>query len=787
MENAMKTVNRRIQAWPSRRGQSGVVLEHDQRLHSLEQRLARLRSLTQLSQRISSSLHLDEVLRAIAQAAATLMQAPAVSFWLANEAAQTLEFHSCSNERAGADWPLAELSFAQGGAGWVATHRTILNIPDVFADVRIAAHHWFRAHGFQSALLVPITLDDILFAVLTMVRVEPFHLDADDQYVLDHLSAQAAVAIRNARLYCDSENRRRRLMTLVDVTQRLTRGLELSTVLQAIVAAAALVFEGEASLRLLERDSLVRVAATPGSLASIAPPHVPLGQSLCGCVAGSGQPLIVTDMAADPRLFPDVRAALREAWPKALLCVPVQVGGRVLGTLQVYRERDYVFGQDDLTLATSLADQAAIAIEKARLFQEVQDHVRQLGEANTSLQSEIIERQKAEAVHQHLEVQLRQAQKMEALGTLAGGIAHDFNNILAVILGYSELSLYNLTPGSNEWHNLQQILIASGRAKHLVQQILAFSRQSEQQRQPVYLHLILEETLTLLRASLPSTIALRQSFARHTGMVLADPIQLQQVVMNLCANAEYAMRPKGGQLELCLDSIDVDAAMAATFPDLTPGPHLRLTVRDTGHGMQPEVLERIFDPFFTTKGPGEGTGMGLAVVHGIITSYAGAITVASTPGQGTTFALYLPQLSGMVKVSDRTEEILPMGEGHILFVDDETALANLAQAMLTHLGYSTEVYTSSRAALAALQAAPQRFDLVITDQTMPHMTGEALTLALRQIRSDIPIILCTGFSHTMTIEKAGLLAIDAFLMKPLAMHDLGLAIQGVLASRRSSL
>jgi len=452
-------------------------------------------------------------------------------------------------------------------------------------------------------------------------------------------------------------------------------------------------------------------------------------------------------MATDPRLFPDVRAALREAWLKALLCVPVQVGGRVLGTLQVYRERDYLFGQDDLTLATSLADQAAIAMENARLFQEVQDHATQLAEANTALQSEIAERQRAEAARQHLEVQLHQVQKMEALGTLAGGIAHDFNNILAVILGYAELSLYDLAPGSNEWHNLQQILIASGRAKHLVQQILAFSRQSEQQRQPVYLQLILAETLTLLRASLPSTIELRQSLATHTGMVLADPVQLQQVVMNLCTNAEYAMRPKGGQLDICLDRVDIDATMAATLPDLRPGPHIRLTVRDTGHGMTPEVLERIFEPFFTTKGPGEGTGMGLAVVHGIITSYAGAITVASTPGQGTTFAISFPRLPDIVEVTDCSEESLPKGEGHILFVDDETALAKLAHAMLTRLGYDTEVYTSSRAALAAFQAAPQRFDLVITDQTMPRMTGEALTLALRHIRPDIPIILCTGFSH----------------------------------------
>jgi signal transduction histidine kinase len=482
-------------------------------------------------------------------------------------------------------------------------------------------------------------------------------------------------------------------MTLVDVTQRLTRGLELSTVLQAIVEAAALVFEGEASLRLLDGDTLVRVAATPGSLASIVRLHVPLGQSLCGHVARNGQPLIVADMATDPRLFPDVRAALQAAWLRALLCVPVQVGGRILGTLQVYRERDYLFGQDDSTLAMSLADQAAIAIENARLFQEVQDHATQLAETNTALQSEIAERQRAEVARQHLEAQLHQVQKMEALGTLAGGIAHDFNNILAVILGYAELSLYNLAPESNEWHNLQQILIASGGAKHLVQQILAFSRQSEQQRQPVYLQLILEETLTLLRASLPSTIELRQSLAMHAGMVLVDPVQLQQVVMNLCANVEHAMRPKGGQLEICLDSVDIEATMAATLPDLRPGPYIRLTVRDTGHGMTSEVLERIFDPFFTTKGPGEGTGMGLVVVHGIVTSYAGAITVASTPGQGTTFAIYLPRLSSIVEVTDRTEEILPKGEGHILFVDDETALADLAQAMLTRLGYDTEVYT----------------------------------------------------------------------------------------------
>src|SRR5215510_4066210 len=299
MENVQKPVEQRVQELHPVRGQAGVVLEQDQRWQCLEYRLARLQSLTHLNQRISSSLHLDEVLHAIAQAAATLMQAPAASFWLANEATQTLEFHSCSNERAGADWPLAELSFAQGGAGWVAIHHTLLNVPDVFADARIAARHWFRAHGFQSVLLIPIVLDDALLAVLSMVRAAPFHLDADDQYVLDHLSAQAAVAIRNAHLYRDSENHRRRLMTLVDVAQRLTRGLDLATVLQAIVEAAALVFEGEASLRLLEGDTLVRVAVTPGVATALARERLLSGTSLAGQVVVSRRPLIVPDMAAD--------------------------------------------------------------------------------------------------------------------------------------------------------------------------------------------------------------------------------------------------------------------------------------------------------------------------------------------------------------------------------------------------------------------------------------------------------------------------------------------------------
>ena len=383
--------------------------------------------------------------------------------------------------------------------------------------------------------------------------------------------------------------------------------------------------------------------------------------------------------------------------------------------------------------------------------------------------------------HAQKEKELRQARKMEAVGTLAGGIAHDFNNILAAILGYTELTLKDVPRDSSAKRNLQKVLVAGQRAKDLVQQILTFSRKSELARKPLHLHLVIQEALKLLRASLPATITIRPDIAEDVGVVLADSTQIHQVVMNLCANAEYAMRETGGILEVRLDSIEIDEAFAARHPALHPGPHARLTIRDTGCGMAPEIIGQIFDPFFTTKGVGEGTGMGLAVVHGIVTRHSGAITMQSSPGTGTVFEIYLPWIDAPTALDTPAEESILHGKGSILFVEDEKVLALLGQEMLEHLGYDVMVRTSSIEALEVFRAAPNDFNLVITDQTMPNMTGEALARELRHIRPDIPIILCTGFSHTIDAEKAEAQGIDAFLMKPLLTRDLGLAIQRVLA------
>jgi PAS domain S-box-containing protein len=395
------------------------------------------------------------------------------------------------------------------------------------------------------------------------------------------------------------------------------------------------------------------------------------------------------------------------------------------------------------------------------------------------------------------ETQLRQTQKMEAIGTLAGGIAHDFNNILSAMLGYTELALYDLAADNVASRYLKEVLIAGKRARDLVQQILTFSRRTEQERKPIQLDLIIKEALTLLRASLPSTIEIRQQVTKNAGLVLADPTQMHQVLMNLCTNAEHAMRATSGVLEVHLEPVEVTPDLAAVLSGLTVGPYLRLTVQDTGHGIAPEVLEHIFEPFFTTKGVGEGTGMGLAVVHGIITSHGGTVTVESTPGLGSRFDVYLPRIAAIARPQAGpeegglkapsahavAEEAVAHGKGRVLLVDDEAALVHVSQGMLTYLGYEVVTYTNSMEALAAFKAAPYSFDLILTDHTMPHLTGEALARELRSIRPDLPIILCTGFSHTMNEAKAHALGIDALLMKPFLTRDLGTAIQQVLAQR----
>lgn len=400
----------------------------------------------------------------------------------------------------------------------------------------------------------------------------------------------------------------------------------------------------------------------------------------------------------------------------------------------------------------------------------------------TVVAHDITDRKRAEEQKERLEDQLQQAHKMEAIGTLAGGIAHDFNNILSVIIGYTELILMNGNVDEEVRQNLKEIFSASKHARDMVKQILAFSRQSKQERKPIQVAHIVKEAIKMLRVSLPTTIAIQQKIEKNTGIIEADPTQIHQVLMNLCTNAAHAIDEKDGVLEISLSNIELDQNAAARHPELKPGPHLKLSVRDTGHGIHPEAQERIFEPYFTTKVKGEGTGLGLAVVQGIIKSQNGAITVESEVGKGSTFHVYLPIIQRNVTVDEVESTALPMGHERILLVDDEQPLVEIGKQMLERLGYTVAARTSSIEALELFKVQPNRFDLVITDIVMPNMTGEKLAEKLMDIRADIPIILCTGYSEKFTRRQASDMGIRSFLMKPLVMQDLAGTVRQALSA-----
>ena len=392
---------------------------------------------------------------------------------------------------------------------------------------------------------------------------------------------------------------------------------------------------------------------------------------------------------------------------------------------------------------------------------------------------DLTERIEAEKERKALGRQLRQAQKMEAVGTLAGGIAHDFNNILSAVIGFTEMAMEDAPPDVDLSHNLEQVLQAGLRAKHLVQQILAFSRQSEHEMKPVQPYRIIQEVCELLRASLPTTIDIHTDI-QTDAFIMGDSTQMHQVLMNLCTNAGHAMRNQGGQLSITLREATPDELQETRLPGMNAESYLQIMVQDTGHGIPRNIMDRIFDPFFTTKEHTEGTGMGLSVAHGIIKSHGGSIDVESSRGQGTIFRIYLPKILRHTKDDHRNAPPLPSGNERVLFVDDEAMLVDMSQQILQRLGYQVTACTSSVEALQHFQNDPSAFDLIITDMTMPHMTGKELATAILEINPQFPIILCTGFSETISEEAAKHIGIQAFILKPIVMGDLAETMRKVL-------
>ena len=391
----------------------------------------------------------------------------------------------------------------------------------------------------------------------------------------------------------------------------------------------------------------------------------------------------------------------------------------------------------------------------------------------------IIKQKKMKEERELLVTQLQHAQKMEAIGTLAGGIAHDFNNILASMIGYTQINLDDARKGTLFHQNLKHTLKAGYRAKDLIKQIIAFSRIDEENRKPLMIGPVVREILKLLKATLPSTIEIRQYIKVDSEIIEAESTQIHQLLMNLCTNAAYAMGENGGVLKVSLTNVNLDAAFAARHTDIEPGLFVKLSISDTGGGIPPKILDRIFDPYFTTKDKGHGTGLGLAVVHGVVIKYKGTIIVESTLGKGTTFNVYFPVTAKEV-LKETLDGMALTGEECILLIDDEQPVVDIGKLMIGRLGYQVIPQTDAKEALELFKAEPDRFDLVITDMTMPHMTGTRLSKELMKIRPDIPIVLCTGYSEFISEEKAKEMGIRAFFMKPFIRNEIARTIREVL-------
>lgn len=435
-------------------------------------------------------------------------------------------------------------------------------------------------------------------------------------------------------------------------------------------------------------------------------------------------------------------------------CVPIRLENKTLGVICIGMPENHHYDILEEEVLTAIANTLSGIIHRNRMMEE----------------------------KTRLESQLRQTQKMEAIGSLAGGIAHDFNNLLTPILGYTEMVLQDLPPDSVMSKSLSEVLKAAGLAKDLVRQILTLSRQSKHELKPLRISLVATEALKLLRSTIPSTIHIENNLETSNRTVFADPTQIHQVIMNLCTNAFHAMKKTGGILAVGLKTVEIDKEYKHLQTlMLDPGSYQVLEVSDTGVGMSKSVMEKIFDPYFTTKSKDEGTGLGLSVVLGIIKSYGGHITVYSEPGRGTTFRVYLPcSEETPARDVEKTPPPIPRGDEHIMVVDDERSIVDMTASMLTARGYTVTGCVGSPEALDVFGKNPEKFDLVITDMTMPHMTGTQLAKALRTLRPGIPLIVCTGFSELINEKKAASLGFQKFLMKPIIMRDLCQTVRDVL-------
>jgi len=534
--------------------------------------------------------------------------------------------------------------------------------------------------------------------------------------------------------------------------------LELSQVLESIIVRASNSTRiPDGFLHIYDsKQNILEIKAACGKYLPLKGIKFAVGEGISGKVWETGEALVIDD-------YQNWLGKTRNSqfdFITSAMGVPLTSGSKIEGAMVLsHNQKERLIPPDAVSVLEQFAELATLAIDNAKLFDSMKD--------------ELDKRIRLENERKEMEARLRQSQKMEAIGTLAGGIAHDFNNILFPILGFSEMIMHDLPDQSPVKHQLQAILDGALRAKDLVQQILTFSRETEQDYKPLKIQLIIKEVLKLARASLPSTIKIISTIPKEVGMIMADPTQVHQILMNLITNASHSMEENGGELSITLEEI-VQQDDALPVFGLKPGHYVCLTISDTGSGMDQNTLKRIFEPYFTTKSLGKGTGLGLAVVHGIIKNLHGEIIAQSTVGKGSSFSVYLPKIIKKNEGVDmKTISIAQLnGDERILLIDDEKPILNIVGQVLTRFGYKVTSHNMSTDALECFKKSPYDFDLVITDMTMPELTGDKIVTEMKKVRPDIPVILCTGFSEKIANGIMSGIKPDRILMKPAGKDDL---------------
>ncbi len=661
-------------------------------------------------------------------------------------------------------------------AGYTLLSRKPVIMADISTEARFSPHPLMREHGIVSGMSAVIDGRERPFGVLNASTTRRRTFTRDDTHFLQSVANVLAAAIERKQAETTLHQREQASQKLAqeesvmsEIGRIISSTLNIEEVYDqfAVEVKKILPFD-RIAINLVDFDSQTAASQYVAGLAvegRTAGSRFDLAGTATAAVVETGRGLLIPALPIEEMetRFPG-HLVVRRAGIQTTLLAPLVSKGKAFGALVLMSADAGRYGNADIPIAENVAAQISGAIAHAHLFAE---------------------HKRAEDERLGLEERLRQAQKMEAIGTLAGGIAHDFNNILAAIIGFGELARIEASGSAEVSASLDEILKASFRARDLVRQILTFSRQSEAEFSPIQVRLVVKEAVKLLRASLPSTIRIVEKISSQ-ALIMGDPTQIHQVVMNLCTNAYHAMCEKGGDLEVGLAEVLLNEPFHTTLGELGPGRYLQLGVRDTGDGIEPGFIHRIFDPYFSTKQKTKGTGLGLAVVHGVVKSHRGAIQVSSRLGEGATFDVYFPIVAETAGRTAGPRETTPAGGfERILFVDDEPAIETLGKRLLGSLGY--DVVTRSRPieALELFRSDPGRFDIVITDMTMPGMTGDRMALEMLQIRTDLPVIVCTGFNEMINRESARAIGIQAFLMKPFLKNEMAQVVRELLDRRQT--